>query len=410
MNISKLNYRKTFLLGFGFFCVSLVWPLYNTFVPIFLDKYVSSTFMIGIIMTFDNIAAVTLQPIIGGLSDRTNSRFGRRMPYLLIGIPLSAVFFTLIPLEFNLITLILFAMGFNIAMSIYRAPTVALMPDLTPAVHRSKANGIINFMGGIGTAIALLGGSIIYDIDKRLPFLGAAALLIIVLFILYKTVKEPKNNFDKEESTGIISAFIEVIKDKEKSAILLLFAIFFWFVGYQGIEALFSLYVKKFLGFSESAAGITLFFFSAAFIAFSIPSGFLASKIGRGRTIKLGLMGLIFVFVAIVFAKTLLLLRILMTVGGALWALININSYPMVVQMTTEGKIGAYTGLYYFFSSMAAIVGPPLFGIFMDVVGFGVMFVIALCFLLMALLFMSGVKKGEVKKEIMENANEDANA
>jgi MFS family permease len=365
--------------------------------------------MIGIIMTFDNIAAVTLQPIIGGISDRTNSKLGRRMPYLLIGIPLSAVFFTLIPFEFSLGSLIIFSMLFNIAMSIYRAPTVALMPDLTPPIHRSKANGIINFMGGIGTAIALLGGSIIYDIDKRLPFVGAAVLLIIVLFILSKTIKEPKNTLDKEEGTGIISAFIEVIKDKEKSAILLLFAIFFWFVGYQGIEALFSLYVKKYLGFAESAAGITLFFFSAAFIAFAIPSGFLGSKIGRGKTIKVGLMGLILVFIGIVFAKTLLLLRILMTMGGAFWALININSYPMVVEMTTEGKIGAYTGLYYFFSSMAAIIGPPLFGIFMDVVGFGVMFIIALCFLLLALLFMNGVKKGEPKKEIAENLTNDQN-
>lgn len=402
MNINKLSYRKTFLLGFGFFCISLVWPLYNNFVPIFLSKYVSSTFLIGIIMTFDNIAAVTLQPLLGGLSDRTNTKFGKRMPYLLIGIPLSALFFTMIPFEFSLLSLIAFAMLFNIAMSIYRAPTVALMPDLTPAEHRSKANGIINFMGGVGTAIALSAGSLIYDVDRRLPFIGTAVIMIIALAILYKTIKEPKKavSQEKEEHHGIVAAFLEVLRDKDKSALLLLFAIFFWFVGYQGIEALFSLYVVKFLGFSESAAGFTLFFFSAAFIAFSIPSGYLASAIGRRRTIKLGLTGLMLVFVGVVFVKSLLILRILMAVGGLFWACININSYPMVVQMTTDDKIGAYTGLYYFFASMAAIVGPPLFGAFIDVVGFGVMFVVALCFLLMALLSMGGVKKGEAVKNI----------
>ncbi|MFZ5354453.1 MAG: MFS transporter [Bacillota bacterium] len=400
METKKLSYSKTFLLGFGFFCISLVWPLYNNFVPIFLSKYISSTFLIGVIMTFDNIAAVTLQPIIGGLSDRTNSRYGKRMPYLLFGIPLSGLFFTMIPFEFSLISLMAFAMLFNIAMSIYRAPTVALMPDLTPAEHRSKANGIINFMGGVGTAIALSAGSLIYDVDKRLPFFGTAIIMLIALAILFKTIKEPRAEIreEKDKETGIVAAFGEVFRDKDKSALLLLFAIFFWFVGYQGIEALFSLYVVKFLGYTESAAGFTLFFFSAAFIAFSIPSGYLATAIGRRKTIKLGIIGLMIVFIGVVFVKSLLILRVLMAVGGVFWACININSYPMVVQMTTDNKIGAYTGLYYFFSSMAAIVGPPLFGAFIDVVGFGVMFIVALCFLLLALLSMTGVKKGEAVK------------
>lgn len=403
MNKERLDYKKTFILGLGFFCVSLVWPLYNNYVPVFLSKYIKSTTMIGLIMTFDNIAAVTLQPIMGALSDRTNSKRGRRMPYLLVGVPLSALFFTLIPFEFSLISLMVFAMGFNIAMSIYRAPTVALMPDVTPPIHRSKANGVINFMGGTAATLALLGGSIAYRYGKFIPFAGVAVIMLIALMILNKFINEPQNVVkDKEKGTGIISAFIEVIKDKDKSALILLFAIFFWFVGYQGIEALFSLYMTKHLGYTEDISGIILSVFTLAFVIFAIPSGFMATKFGRRNIIRCGLIGLIFVFVGIVFVKELMILGALMGVGGMFWAFININSYPMVVEMTTSSKIGAYTGLYYFFSSMAAIVGPLVFGVFIDVIGFGVMFVIALCFLLLALLFMGGVKKGEVKTEVQE--------
>lgn len=398
MNNSKLNYKNTFLLGLGFFCISITWSLYNSFVPIFLNKYISSAFIIGIIMTFDNIAAITLQPFFGALSDRTNTKYGRRMPYLLIGIPVSAAFFLLIPYEFSLISLIAIVMCFNITMSIYRAPTVALMPDLTPSPLRSKANGIINFMGGFGALLAYFVGSKIYDYDKHVPFMGTSLLMILAIIILYKTIKEPSAPvLEDKESSGIISAFKEIISDKDKSALFILFAIFFWFIGYQGIEALFTLYGVKYLGIKESAAALTLGFFSFSFLIFAIPSGFIATRIGRKKTIKIGLIGLMIVFAAILFSKDIAVIRWLMLVGGMFWAFVNINSYPMVVEMTTDNKIGAYTGLYYFFSSMSAILGPPLFGKLIDLVGYGVLFILALCFFLLAFICITYVKKGEYK-------------
>ena len=398
MNNGKLNYSNTFLLGLGFFCISITWSLYNSFVPIFLNKYISSAFIIGIIMTFDNIAAITLQPFFGALSDRTNTRYGRRMPYLLIGIPVSAAFFLLIPYEFSLISLIAIVMCFNITMSIYRAPTVALMPDLTPSPLRSKANGIINFMGGFGALLAYFVGSKIYDYDKHVPFMGTSLLMILAIIILYKAIKEPPAPaLEDKESSGIISAFMEIISDKDKSALFILFAIFFWFIGYQGVEALFTLYGVKHLGIKESAAALTLGFFSFSFLIFAIPSGFIATRIGRKKTIKIGLIGLMIVFAAILFSKDITVIRGLMLIGGIFWAFVNINSYPMVVEMTTDNKIGAYTGLYYFFSSMSAILGPPLFGKLIDLVGYGVLFIMALCFFLLAFICITYVKKGEYR-------------
>lgn len=398
MNNSKLNYKNTFLLGLGFFCISITWSLYNSFVPIFLNKYISSAFIIGLIMTFDNIAAITLQPFFGALSDRTNTKYGRRMPYLLIGIPVSAAFFFLIPYEFSLISLVAIVMCFNIVMSIYRAPTVALMPDLTPSPLRSKANGIINFMGGFGALLAYFVGSKIYDYDRHVPFMGTSLLMILAIIILYKAIKEPSAPaMEEQESSGIISAFKEILSDSDKSALFILFAIFFWFIGYQGIEALFTLYGVNYLGIKESAAALTLGFFSFSFLVFAIPSGFIATRIGRKRTIKIGLVGLMIIFGAILFSKDIAIIRGLMLIGGMFWAFVNINSYPMVVEMTTDNKIGAYTGLYYFFSSMSAILGPPLFGKLIDLVGYGVLFLMALCFFLMAFICITYVKKGEYK-------------
>ncbi len=398
MNRSKVNYANTFLLGLGFFCISITWSLYNSFVPIFLNKYISSAFVIGLIMTFDNIAAITLQPFFGALSDRTNTKFGRRMPYLLIGIPVSAAFFALIPYEFSLISLIGIVMCFNISMSIYRAPTIALMPDLTPSPLRSKANGIINFMGGFGALLAYFVGSRIYDYDKHMPFMGTSLLMIFAILILYKAIKEPAAPaLEDKEPSGIISAFKEILSDKDKSALFILFAIFFWFIGYQGIETMFTLYGVKYLGIKESAAALTLGFFSVSFLIFAIPSGFIATRIGRKKTIKIGLVGLMLVFAAILFSKDITIIRGLMLIGGIFWAFVNINSYPMVVEMTTDNKIGAYTGLYYLFSSMSAILGPPLFGKLIDLVGYGVLFILALCFFLLAFICITYVKKGEYK-------------
>lgn len=402
----KLNYKNTFLLGFGFFCISIVWPLYNAFVPVFISKYISSAMLIGFVMTFDNIAAITLQPFFGALSDRTHTKRGRRMPYLMVGIPLSALFFTLIPFEFSFITLIAAAMGFNIMMSIYRAPTVALMPDLTPSEQRSKANGIINLMGGIGAVMALFIGPMLYEMNRIYPFAAAAVVMLIALLILLKTIREPeKITVDKEEHTGILKAFYEVITDKDKSAILLLIAIFLWFVAYQGVEALFTLYGLKYLGIKESTAAFLLSFFSLTFLLFAIPSGFIATKVGRRKTIMTGITGLLLVFILITFFRNTTYIAVLLGIGGIFWSLININSYPMVVEMTSENKIGAYTGLYYFFSSLAAITGPPLLGFIIDYVGYGSLFIISVSFLLLAFITMMFVKKGESKKAVI-NAKE----
>lgn len=403
----RLNYLRTFVLGLGFFGISLSWSIYNSYVPIFLSDLLKDvayrTTLVGIIMTFDNIAAITLQPYFGALSDRTWTRVGRRMPFLLAGVPVAAVFFALIPLtRFALTAMIPVIIVMNVAMTAFRAPTVALMPDITPSPLRSKANGIINFMGGLGALLAFFVFSQLFKVDPSLPFVVTSALMVVVLLVLLKTIREPRDADGsanavggKEESVGIIQAMGEVLADRDKSALCLLLAIFFWFVGWSGVEALFTLYGVEVWGMTPAAASFVLGFFSLSFLVFAIPSGFIATAIGRRRTILAGIVGLSLMLLAMRFARPGTTLTALLLVGGVAWALININSYPMVVDMTTAARIGAYTGLYYFFSALAAIVAPPVFGWFMDVLGKQVLFMCAFVSFAVAFALMLGVRRGE---------------
>lgn len=183
--------KKTWLLGLGFFSISITWALYNAFVPLFLDNYLKSTAMIGFMMTIDNYFAMFLQPWIGHRSDKTNSKYGRRIPYLLIGMPLAAVFATLIPLHTGFLTLVIFMVLMNLSMSLFRSPTVALMPDITPDHLRTKANGVINFMGGLGSVLAFGIGSKLYGVGSYLPFLCAGLVMLFSMFVLKAVIKEP---------------------------------------------------------------------------------------------------------------------------------------------------------------------------------------------------------------------------
>lgn len=396
--------KKVWLLGFGFFSISITWSLYNAFVPFFLEKYVHSVALISFMMTIDNYFALFLQPWIGNRSDRTSSRFGRRMPYLMIGMPLAAGMTMLIPFHSGLFTLLLFMMLMNLAMSLYRSPTVALMPDITPDEQRTKANGLINFMGGFGSILAFGAGSILYEASPVLPFLVAGLITLICLFIVSRFIKEDRDGVNKDHrpagaATGSAApppgraaiplakpARISLKAQLDRTTFWLLAAIFFWFVAYQGVETLFTLYGKHHLGLSEEAASFSLTFFSLAFVLFAIPSGWLGGRFGKKKVIIAGVLGLMTVFALVDFVGNLLTLRILLLVGGIFWACININSYPYVVATGNEESIGTRTGLYYLVSSLAAISSPPLLGLLIDFTDYSILFYAAAGSMALALL------------------------
>ncbi len=425
--MKKLNYGEIFILGFGFLGISLLWAVYNAYVPLFLQSggekfseavgfggFGLSAVVTGFIMSLDNIAAVFIQPWIGIKSDRTRSRWGRRMPYIMVGAPLSVVGFITIPYVVKLVppemsgqlaqlkvpfALLVLALGITLlAAAIYRTPAVALMPDIVPSKFRSQANGIINLMGGIGVVIGLFAGGMLFDMDIALPFIVGGAVVLISSAIVVFAVKEPDAPADDDptaKQSRLLDNLREVWQDDDRSVLYLLLAIFAWFVAYNALETFFTSYATTVLDVTAGRASQLFTIAGGVFILFAVPAGYLAGKFGRKRTIITGLS---------VFALAVLLIALTHNVGsvtvalvmvGASWALVNINSLPMVVDSVPQNKLGTYTGLYYFASMSAAIVGPIAIGQTVDVFGYRSMFWAAAAALALAAYLLSRVTKGE---------------
>ncbi|HNS51713.1 MAG TPA: SLC45 family MFS transporter [Anaerolineae bacterium] len=430
----KLNYGKTFLLGFGFLGVSVLWLLYNSYVPIFLQAgnpefqvskattvgFGLSAGLAGFIMTLDNIAALFIQPIMGVISDRTRTRLGRRMPYILAGAPIAAVAFILIPIAVNRIpaalsgqtgllggqlAFFMVVVGLMLlAMAAFRTPLIALMPDITPSPLRSKANGVINMMGGIGGILALFGGAFLYEVNKVLPFVVGAIILVLTALVVVWKIKESKEYTEESRTSerwwDTLKGIGAIPNEDRKSLVLILAAIFCWFVGYNSLETFFTSYGTFRLGVTESRASLMMGFFSVTFLAFSIPGGMLAERWGRRRTIITGLSVLTVLLVGAFFLPNATAITAILFLGGMSWALVNINSLPMIVDLAPSDRLcGTYTGLYYISGTLAAIVGPILNGAIIDATGknYNMIFIVAPAFMVLAIAFMWFVTRGEAK-------------
>src|SRR5512143_3594481 len=426
----KFSYGKIVLLGFGFFGVSVIWTVYNAFVPLFLaNKFGLTPVFIGFFMTLDNIAALFIQPPVGAWSDRLRTPIGRRMPFILIGAPLGALAFGFIPLAAVLPLFVACTSTLILSMALWRTPVVALMPDITPSPKRSQANGIINFMGGIGSIIALQTGGTLYKLSPNFPFWLGSALVILAALMVFIFIKEPEE-FESagpaEKQPNLFASLHEIWVDKDKSALRLFLAIFFWFIGYAAVETFFTLYAKKHLGLNEGDGATLLSVLPLLFVIFAIPSGIIASKIGRRTAISIGIILLTGVLLGLYFipasallsgvsplplvgiplveggARMLTVAGVLLMVGGVAWAFININSLPMVVDMTSLARVGTYTGLYYLFSTLSAIVGPNVNGWIVQLTdnNYNNIMIVAPIFMVVALVLMLGVRRGEAAPQI----------
>lgn len=366
------------------------------------------------------------------------------MPWIMVGIPLSALFFFLIPWAKTLWLMMGFIVCFNLIMSFWRSPVIALMPDITPRPLRSKANGLINLMGGIGSIIAFLAGGYLAKLDGsgRLTFGMGSVIMVAALVCLILFVREPVADMwrraQRESVTKRLTAkeFSETyLKDQEdakeikemggvdrkltvgekRSLILLLGAIFFWFCAYNGIETFFTLFATNTLHVDKGTATIMLTSFSLTFVAFALPAGMIASKRGRKKTIVTGLILLLIFLMPMVFINPIMtvfgidvlnpassmikqiVVIALLACAGIGWACVNINSLPMVVELASHDKIGRFTGYYYFFSFAASIVSPILFGWIRDMTqNYNTLFIYAVICFGLALLCTSFVKHGEV--------------
>jgi MFS family permease len=414
-----LNWKRTFVVGFGFLGISIIWPIFNNFVPIFLQAgnpeynqqlveagrqiprvvgFGLSPALAFFIMTWDNLINVFIQPWAGERSDRTWNRFGRRKPWILIGAPIAAIAFVLVPLANTLLAIMVFILITNFGMALFRSPTVAWLGDLFPAEQRSKANGVINLMGGVGAAIALFAGGMLFDqLGRAAPFIFGALLMAAALSVALLGVKEPeKAGLEKEDTgAGVLNNLRLVWRNPDKSGVFILLAILFWFMAFNAVETGLSSFAVFSLGMTPGRASLYTTLFAGTLILFAIPSGLLATRYGRRPIILIGLSALVILFlVGYLFVRNEMLFALLLILAGAAWALVNINSLPMVYDVGDERRIGAFTGLYYVSSQVAAVLGPTLAGVLVETAGNQprVTFLFSAVFMLLAWLAMSRVR------------------
>lgn len=400
------NYlAKTLIISLAFFTISLAWSIYNSYVPVFLSGLIKSSTVVGTIMTIDNLFGVLFQPLFGRLSDRTQNRFGRRMPYLLVGIPLSALFFFFIPWydrldalfpsqNLSLVFIMASVILMNFFMSVYRAPAVALMPDAIPSSLRSRANGIIVAIGGVGTIIALTFGGFLYKLGKIYPFMLGSGLMVFALLVLVLFYREPETPYSADSDSE------EKGEDREKkgkkgllrpSLLFMLLTVFFWFCGFEAINSFFTLFCRERFGMDPGDATQMMAPMVLMFMVCCYPGGVLGGKMGRKRTLLLGNALIVAAFLGIVLIPDYTWTSVSLLICGVGWALINANAYPAVTQMAPAGQTGRYTGYYYAFTFAASIASPILYGLVADLTksqGWlflygGVMFILGLLSMLM---------------------------
>jgi maltose/moltooligosaccharide transporter len=413
----KLNYKRTIFVGLAFLSICAFWQMYDSIIPLILQNtfHLGET-TIGFVMSIDNVLAVFLLPIIGALSDKVNTRLGKRTPFILVGTLLSVICMLFLPLSDRTQNLWLFVISLGltlIAMALYRSPSVALMPDLTPKPLRSKANAIINLMGAIGGVYALI---LISKLVKKesnpsyLPvFIGVAAIMLLAVLLLMLTIKE------KPLATKIAQEYPEEMKLEleeenepltvavKKSLRFILISISLWFMAYNAVTTAFSRYATKVWKLEGGGFANCLMVATVAAILSYIPIGMLSSRIGRKKSILGGIIIMTGCYVAAAFYPTYHpTINIFFALIGFSWAAINVNSLPMVVEMSKGSDIGKFTGLYYTFSMSAQIVTPILSGVFLQYVSYRTLFPYAVLFMLFAFFTMTQVKHGDsrpIKKQ-----------
>jgi maltose/moltooligosaccharide transporter len=413
--------RTIATLGLGLFAAQFAWVVYNTYIPIFLQGgsahfgsgaalpgFGLTATQTGIIMTFDNIAALFLEPFTGAFSDHTFTRFGRRLPFLLVGMPAAALGMALIPLARASLLPVFLAclLVMVIAMACWRAPLFALMADLTPSAGRSQANGILNLMAGLGGVLAFIMGSLLYTIYIPFPFWVAALICLAACALIWWKVREPPRPAPgaPQASPGffqhLIDWFSAMSPGGRRSTLFLALAVFFYMLGFHPIEAFFSSYGVTVLKLSAANSGLVLSAAYIAFIVFAVPSGMLAARIGRKRTVFLGLILFALALLAAFFIPNPAVLVGLIGLGGLAWALIDINAFPMVLDSAPGARwAGAATGVYFVATTLAATVGPIFNGWLIDLSGrnYSLIFIIGPLFFLLSFICLLRVTHGEVR-------------
>lgn len=428
----KLNYKRTVLIGLAFLSICAFWQMYDSIIPLILQNtFGIGETLTGAIMAADNVLAIFLLPLFGALSDKADTRFGKRMPFIVTGTVLAVIFLLLLPVADRKVNVVLFIVSLFallVSMGLYRSPAVALMPDLTPNKLRSKGNAIINLMGAVGGVYTLIMIKLLVGKGDRpdyMPlFVSVAALMAVSVGILAITISEKKVKAKVaeeikayEDSTGLKVETEDTVEEEEaakdggavkhqmpaevkRSMGFLLASIFLWFTAYNAVTTAFSRYTKVVWHLEGGGFADCLMVATIAAILSYVPIGNLAGKIGRKKTILVGIVLMSGCYFAAIFANQYhALINVAFAVIGIGWAAINVNSYPMIVEMSKGSDIGKFTGTYYTFSMAAQILTPILSGFLLEKVSYRTLFPYAFVFSVLAFITMMQVHHGDTRPD-----------
>ena len=418
----KLNYKRTILIGLAFMSILAFWQFYDQVIPYLLEQVFGlKTFAANAIMSIDNVLAVFMLPLFGTLSDRTRTPLGKRTPYILLGTAVAVVLMAVLGITTdgrNFWGFMLTLLALLFVMAVYRTPAIAYMPDITPKPLRSKANAIINLVGYLGgifaTVVMMLmlrsgenaAGETVYAADQTfLPvFLVIAAFMLVTVLVMVFSVRENKvlaeTSVEDADEPAPKTAAGKMPRPVFRSLTLILVSVFLWFMAYNAVTTAFSRYCVNVWGTDLGTSSSYLLTATVSAILSFVPLGFLSGAVGRKKSVLIGIVMMTACYTAAMFIdrQTPIMYAIFGVVGIG-WAAINVNSFPMVVEMSSDSDVGKYTGFYYTFSMAAQITTPLLSGLLIDNLGlgYGVLFPYAVLFSVLSFITMSFVKHGDSK-------------
>ena len=421
----KLNAKRTVFVGLAFLSISAFWQLYDNVVPLVLKN----TFDIpddiaGIIMALDNVLALFLLPLFGKLSDNCRTPLGKRTPFILGGTLAAVILMQLLPIADRTHNVVLFVVVLGlllISMGTYRSPAVALMPDVTPKPLRSKGNAIINLMGALGGVFTLAMTSFLVTKDASgkenftALFIAVAGLMVAAVVVLIATIRENRLAAEADAINASLekdapapaevpeagkAGFAALPKDLRRSLILILCSVSLWFMGYNAVTTAFTKYMSVQWGYDIKAASQCLMVATVGAVISYIPIGALSSRFGRKRMIQTGVALLALNFaIAAIFKTFHPAAYLIFALVGVAWSMINVNSYPMVVEISNASEVGKFTGYYYTFSMSAQIATPIVSGWLLEHVGYHTLFPYAAIMVAASFVTISLSRHGESRPD-----------
>ena len=370
-----MPWRASLLLGGGSLAIGAVAPLYDSYVPPLLARHLGSSSLIGAAMGLDNVLALCLVPLVGVLSDATRTRLGRRVPYLLVALPLTALALAAIPFaeRSGLVALLLAMIVVDIALAVWRAPFLALLAELVPSVHRPKTEGVLGVAMCIGAMMALGGARGLSARGAELPFVLAGVLVAAVWLVYCAALREPPHEREEKRppsgdraALAPLRSLREAFTAGEGTALRFFAACLLFHMAFQSFSSWFTLHGSERFGTTVADASLGFIAVAVATLVGSLPAGWLGARYGRRRMSLVGLAGMAAASAALHVVPTLGAAIGVLFVFGLAWSIPLANLPTMALELGTAARAGALAGAFLLVQSAAGLVGPSLVGGWFD--------------------------------------------